>query len=289
MEDAGRILWNCQMNKFFVSGYNKSGTTFIQMLLDAHPTISCPSEYHLTTLVDGIVQLSKKHLWIVESFDKSTADQGVRFDDGRFNGFILRNVLLFLFQDGVGKEITHSGINDNSLIDRAEMYFKLIPDSRFIFIVRDPRDIGISLWHHRVRTEKKFATSGQKVEEMAEAVARFWPTHIAALERFKALYPDNVYIFRYEDLISENRKQQLSGILNFLKVDYEDSILDKMFEATDFSKLKSGENKSTKSDIGFFRKAGKYEWRRTLDEETKEKVVASAGEWLEKYNYILRE
>ena len=28
---------------FFVSGYNKSGTTFLQMLLDAHSDINCSS------------------------------------------------------------------------------------------------------------------------------------------------------------------------------------------------------------------------------------------------------
>ena len=46
------------MKYFFCFGYPKSGTTYLQMLLESHPELSCPAEHKLYVLFDGDIKHS---------------------------------------------------------------------------------------------------------------------------------------------------------------------------------------------------------------------------------------
>jgi len=274
------------MQHFFVSGYNKSGTTFLQMLLNAHPAIHCPSEQHFKTLWQGLESLSKNYKSALEFFDERTARQGINFDQTAFSEHLVKHALLELAQFGTDEHTTHCGLNDNSLIGKADIYARLLPEARFVFIIRDPRDIGASLWHHRMRVEPGFADKNKPIDDMILGVCRAWPTHLSQILDFQANTPGRVHILRYEDLISPARTDTLSHALDFLGVTYDEAVTAAMFAATDFDTLKKKERKKN-GDTGFFRSGKKDGWRDILSDEQKTKALDSSRAMLEKFNYSL--
>ena len=49
---------------FFCFGLPKSGTTFLQLILDGHPKIQCPSEVSFTYLLDEFPKMmATYHMW----------------------------------------------------------------------------------------------------------------------------------------------------------------------------------------------------------------------------------
>ena len=45
------------MKYFFCFGFPKSGTTYLQMLLNSHPDLSCPSEHQLDEILNKLPSL----------------------------------------------------------------------------------------------------------------------------------------------------------------------------------------------------------------------------------------
>ncbi|MCR9211276.1 MAG: sulfotransferase [bacterium] len=144
------------MNHFFLFGFNKSGTTFLQQLVDSHPQINCPPEHHFNSVINAIRSFCPQYKSIIESFDQRTGQQGIRFDDSlvmlhAFRGFVEAFMLC-----GADSEATHAGVNDNSMGLNLEFVAKAFPKSKFVAILRDPREIAVSLFHHKQRTEPEF-------------------------------------------------------------------------------------------------------------------------------------
>lgn len=151
------------MQTFIVSGHVKSGTTFLQMLLDSHPNTSCPSEQHFHTMRRLIKELTGEYKKTLEWLDGATGRQGIRFNPDTFQDNMLRSFIYEMMNQGAAEETTHIGVNDNVWLGNVDYYSRLLPTSKFLFIVRDPRDIGNSLWHHnnnKLSEEEKRAKSG---------------------------------------------------------------------------------------------------------------------------------
>ena len=161
-------------------------------------------------------------------------------------------------------------------------------------LARDPRDVGVSLWHHRMRVEPGFAEKDQKLDEMILGVCRAWPQHLEKILALQAANPSRIHIVRYEDLISTTRDAALAGILDFLILPHDPATLGAMFEATDFNKLKKKEEAAIKKDgeakteeSGFFRSGKRDGWRDILTDTQKAKALESSGPMLEKFKYDL--
>ena len=274
------------MQRFFVSGYNKSGTTFLQMLLDAHPNINCPSEHHFHSILKYLVEFSKHYRRQLELFDSRTANQGIRFDEQSFTLKTLRSILLIMMDFGVSEATTHSGLNDNSLINNGDLFAGIIPDAAFVFIVRNPREIGVSLWHHKRRTEPDFAASDTSIDTVISVMAEAWPQHIGKIISFRDKHPKNTHIVRYEDLVSKQRDQALSAILDFMEVSYDAANLERMWNSTDFSRLQSSEkSEQSEQSAGFFRSGKTDSWRGAMTEQQTVEFTSKARAELAYFGY----
>ena len=106
------------MQKFFISGYNKSGTTFLQMLMNAYPGIFCPSEQFFNLFLQTAEQLSTNYEKQIHSFDQNTAKQGIPFDKSKFFSDLVKQAVTTQFESKVPKQTTHIGLNDNSIIEK---------------------------------------------------------------------------------------------------------------------------------------------------------------------------
>src|SRR5262245_15345676 len=65
------ILTLRQKQIFFVGGTPRSGTTWLQLLLDSHPSVSCSGEGHFTTHLWRLLQEAlKKHDEVIRTNNK---------------------------------------------------------------------------------------------------------------------------------------------------------------------------------------------------------------------------
>ncbi|MEH6552245.1 MAG: sulfotransferase [Pseudomonadales bacterium] len=253
------------MKLFFAGGFNKSGTTYLQMLLDSHPAINCPSEQHLNTLIDGLKELGKKYDSTTRVIDNATARQGTRFNYNAFVNNTLKSMLSTLASSGANAETQYIGIQDNSILDRFEYWNKLMPDSPHIFIVRDPRAVCYSIWKHRLRTEPSFAEANSPLEPMMELMAKVdWPRHCRRLQGLKEIAPEKVHIVRYEDLAGEHADEWLAEIFDFLKVPHSNAEIDEILIKNDFHTLQA---QQAKSGGQYMHSGVKQLWRKAASEK----------------------
>ena len=189
------------MQEFFAFGYNKSGTTFLQRLLDGHKAVNCPPEHHLTTIVEHLRHLTDSYRAVIEGIDANTARQGVRYSEASALRSALTALVQTFMREGAGPQTTHVGINDNTLGLNLPLFAGLLPGARFIAIVRDPREIAVSLHHHRQRTEPAYQAAGS-LDEIAAAVGEAWTEHMRRLSDFQRdkVFAGRLAVARYEDL-----------------------------------------------------------------------------------------
>lgn len=253
------------MKFFFASGLNKSGTTYLQTLLDSHPAINCPSEQHLNSLITDLKSLGEKYHKTITGIDHTTSRQGVSFNHNAFTNNSLRTMLTTLASFGVTDATTHMGIHDNSLITRYTYWSSLFPAAQFIFIVRDPRAISYSIWRHRNRTDTAFAAANIPLKKSMQAMAETdWPRFTQNLRAFQELHPNRVTVIRYEDLAGEQKQQHLSNLFTALDVDYDTGLVQGILQKNNFDSLQKEESAT---DGGYFHSGTDESWRGVMTDE----------------------
>src|SRR5690606_27166354 len=139
-----------------------------------------------------------------------------------------------LMMFGATERTTHAGLNDNTIAAHGDIVARLMPRSRFVFIVRDPRELAVSLWHHKMRTEPDFARDDPPLAVTLRFVAKSWPEHIARMESFRASWGDRCHLVHYEALRGPSRDEALAELLGFLGAPAPRDVLQAMWAATDF-------------------------------------------------------
>ena len=167
----------------------------------------------------------------------------------------------------------------------------------FIYVIRDPRDVVVSLSKHmgenisdsiqKVLYEKNRMTSFQKVNELIST----WKNNIDSWMNFKTVPR---LIIKYEDMVNDIDSCILSIInfLNFignsnLKID---NNLLKSVESTSFNKLQSLEKQFQFSEATintkFFRKGVVGEWRQILSQKQAKQIEEELRIPMKELNYL---
>jgi hypothetical protein len=271
------------MQVFFAFGYNKSGTTYLQQLLDAHPKANCPPEHHLNSVVKDLQDFLKRYRAVIQMFDERTARQGLRYNENHVFQHAMRGFISGFITDGARPGTTHFGLNDNSMWLNLPFFAAIFPTSRFIGMVRDPRAVAVSLYNHRLRTESKFEESGITLSQVAKGVGKAWASCMMNYEKFAAApaLAQRFCVTRYEDLAGPEKASALSRVYTFLGLDADSKIVEKALAENDFSsrKAKAG------TGAGFLRSGSAKTWRTELSADDVAAVEAGAGHFLAMHGY----
>jgi Sulfotransferase family len=221
-----------EISPVFIVGHGRSGTTLLRMMLSAHPEIFissegayiCPLRSQISIYGDlrDPANLTKLHKdlspWLeAVNFLNPPRVQDViewvdRFDcDERslitFYGTWEARTL------GRG-DLTWWGDNEPSHVFNIPYLKELFPNSKFILMIRDPRDVYAS-----------FKTTWPDSPNTAESVAMLWERclldGVLAASRLGSGVVQQV---RYENLVM-NPETQLKEICGFLNVEYTDAVL----------------------------------------------------------------
>lgn len=274
---------------FFVGGSVKSGTTWLQLLLDAHPQICCKGEGHF---IDYFAPLLKA------AFDAHgkliTEKNGLIFREiegyrGPTNQaflYILASCIsVFLVEQGKGGHALAFGEKTPNNVRHFGLLGAMFPAAKFINVVRDGRDCAVSCWYHNQRVLPDW--NGQKygsLDAFVEVFAKIWAADIQFADEFAAQNPARIMQVRYEDLITDT-ETTLAGLLAFLGVDTSDDVLAHCAEAASFRKLSRGRDRGEEDRGSFFRNGLPGDWHRHLGDDAIARFQVHAGRYLDRFGY----
>jgi LPS sulfotransferase NodH len=213
------------MDKFFIYGHARSGTTLLVRLVRLHPEVHCNYQGHFFTrppLLRSLVSDPQVESWLTRRSN--------RWNRGRdLSPVVLRAVSDYIMERDArrkGKSIVGDK-SPNSLLNGQAVQFThdIYPDARLVFIVRDGRDAVLS---HRFQTfidapqhltkqdwaiREAFADDpepflrGERSVFTARGIQRAvegWARNVTETDQMgQELFGDRYLSLRFEDLLSD--------------------------------------------------------------------------------------
>lgn len=275
---------------FFVGGAAKSGTTWLQFLLNAHPEISCTGEGHFANkLLPGLAKTLKTHNAILQSKSHTIFD-------GRNEQPLLTNrhtlylttaaiCLLLCPPDKVDvSRIVGDKTPDN--VRHFPLLAAMFPQARFIHIVRDARDCAVSAWFHNTRiSPEPFKKHFDSFEAFSGAFAKAWVLNVSLGAKFAAQQPTRCLTIRYEDL-SQDAVAVFARVCGFLGASTDPAVLQACCAAADFASLSGGRSRGQEDRASFFRQGLPGDWRGHFDASSDLAFRAKVEPWISAFRYL---
>ncbi|MDA8428455.1 MAG: sulfotransferase [Geobacteraceae bacterium] len=213
----------------FIIGTERSGTNLLRLMLNAHSAIAVPHPPHIVKLfgplearygelrreanfrqlVNDVCRMVELHTYPWEF--RPDRDRVLRLARDR-------NLLAVYFQL-YDQYLAHSGkrrwaCKSTFMIEHVAGILHYHPDARFIFMVRDPRDVAVSAKQSIFNHFHVFYT------------ARRWQREQRiGLEWLAKLPPDRIMLLRYEELLADP-EGQLRRLCVFLDEPFEEEMLE---------------------------------------------------------------
>lgn len=215
---------------FFIVGRGRSGSTLLQMMLDAHPNIQVPLEsrfvIHLfkkyahrtkwdrTVLKQFMADLSQeKKINLYWDLDWDMLERNVLAQPEN-TSFSQLCKLIYWHHISFFPKGEIQLIGDKNPINSVfvPQLLQIFPQAKFIHLVRDPRANICS--HLKSKMEDKIGMAALK-----------WIEFNQHAERVKMDRPANYFLLRYEDFISRP-EACLKEIVHFLEIDFRPEMLE---------------------------------------------------------------
>ena len=277
----------------FVVGAARSGTTLLQRMLDAHPSLAVVNEtYWLprkfrerTGLTrEGVVTPAlTEQLLASPKFSRMAmtredlASLLVEEEPVRYERFV--SLIFDLYAARRGKR--YAGDKTPGYVRRIEQVHALWPQARFVHIIRDPRDLCLSMldWRSGERTAGQFGT--WEADPVISAALYWRYSVLAGREAGESLGADLYREVLYERQVGAPERE-LEKICRFLGLPYAPQMV-RFHEGRTLRKPGSSSKAQWLPPT-----AGLREWRTQLPRGDAERVEAVAGELLGELGYETR-
>ncbi len=290
---------------FFVVGNQKSGTTWLMRMLDAHPEILCKGEGRFfggswrqkslkqrdtkrpaSSLRYAILDAEYLRLWI----ERSVWSRNDGADEH------LDNLTRMAIDYFLGGELLKSGkriVGDKSPLLTPQTIREIsaiYPDAKVIHIIRDGRDVAVSAAHHarnfgKGRKQDAQGESSAFPEGQLEKLAAEWASRVGKTAKDgPELLGENYTEVRYEDLLHEPGAE-IQRLLTFLAVDSTRKTTTRCIEAASFEKLSKGRKRGEEDPSSFFRKGVAGDWKLVFTPREREIFDREAGDILARLGY----
>jgi tetratricopeptide (TPR) repeat protein len=271
---------------FFIAGTEKSGTTWLQLLLDRHPRIACKGEGQFATrLWPDLCDAIKGYSGFIRELNLKVFNEIEQFplpDDADIAAIQAFAASLMLAKYGDHDEIQAVGEKTPGHIRTLDMLKRLFPESRFLFISRDGRDIAVSGWHHLIRQHGH--DQADPLPAYAARIARVWKSDYEKALNFSKRHPGDCAFVRYEDL-HRTPAREMERLLGFLGVDTDPAVIEACIAAARFSNLSRGRERGQENAGSHFRKGIVGDWKNHFDAAAWQAFDTEAGAQLEQLGY----
>ena len=280
----------------FIGGATRSGTTLLRLMLDAHPNLAIPSETHfvpamISRSIEGPVGADE--LAAIATTHPRWGDFGLEADEYAARVRALEpltaaeavRAFYRLYAEGQGK--ARWGDKTPGYIRKTQPIQRVLPEARFIHMIRDGRDVALSvmplnfgpstvtgaaeLWVKRVTTGRKQRRSANHYTEVT-----------------------------YEDLIAET-EPTLRRVGDFLDLPFDSAMLDyherageRLAEKARDLEKEGGRTQPAEARVSSHALASEAprtdrigRWRREMSEEDVAEYERVAGDLLAELGYEL--
>jgi hypothetical protein len=276
---------------FFVVGCPRSGTTLLRRMLDVHPGLAMmPRETHFIPRIyerrAGLTAEGEVTPAVVDELlaDRHFAQLGI--DREALEQLLTREepipyasfVSLIFDMQGQARGRELVGDKTPGYVRHLRTLNALWPETRFVHLIRDGRDVCLSLleWRKGPRLAGRFSTWA---EDPVSTTALWWEWHVRlGREDGASLGPQRYRELRYESLVS-NPERECSAVCDFLGVPYDDAML-----GFHRGRERGAPGRGAK---GAWRPltAGLRDWRTQMPAADIELFETAAGELLEDLDY----
>jgi len=308
---------------FFLVGHARSGTSWLMRTLNVHPAILCRGEGRIVgrnhkrqdimRMASETMQPSSLQRAILDAeYLRAWIERSVwtRDDDPERHLSSLTRVAAthFLLErlESSGKAIVGDKtpfLSDETITEIATIF----PAARVVHIIRDGRDVAVSLMHHLWNREavgnlqpdeklkreayrehpRKLLASGEGIftERRIREVAEGWRSRVGrAIADGPALLGDRYVEVRYEELL-ECAEGELRRLLEFLGVDADADTVSACLDATRFETWTKGRSRGHEDSGSQLRKGVAGDWRDVFTERDEGIFAELAGDLLAELGY----
>ena len=266
---------------FFIGGPPRSGTTWLQQLLDCHPDISCRGEglfwEQLAVPLDKLMTERRQAL-TAKNQRLFAHTGGYELPDSADTEALLGTaILLALERQSAGKSARAIGEKTPENVFLFPRLKRLFPNARFIGIARDPRDLLTSAWHFF----RKPVVSGDETEAKIAFIRGAIPPLNEGARRMLALreeHPGDCLLVTYEGLRSAP-EANAAALFRFLGVSDDAGIVADCVARASFSAMTDGRPAGVEANGSFLRKGVVGDWPTTLTPEMNTMILTELG-WM---------
>jgi hypothetical protein len=211
-----------------IVGAPRSGTTLLRFILDAHPDLAIPPETGFLALAPSLAEwcgpdTRQRFLSTITSYPPEAPawpDFGIPVDDYRraldaLDPFTVGDAFRAFYRQYAAR------FNKSRWGDKTPTYClhmpaiaRVLPEARFIHVIRDGRDVALSL-------RSMWFAPGQQMDTLA----RFWVNCISTARREAENIDVQYFEVRFEDLIRETSRI-IEDICAFIDLDFSPQMLD---------------------------------------------------------------
>ena len=295
------------MDKFFIFGHARSGTTMLARLVRLHPDVHCNYQAHFFTrppLLEALVKDQAVENWLNRRSN--------RWNRGKdLSPVVLRAAADFILERDARKEgkIIVGDKSPNSLMDgkAVRLMHKIYPEARLIYIVRDGRDTVVShrfqafidkpehLSKEDLQIRSDFSQNAEAflngersifTEKWIRNAAKSWVQSVSETDRLgKDLYGERYLATRYEDLLAD-LWQGMVQVWDFLGANPATDDLQSLLHAEMNQNPDADWQKEKAKDIAQSLDKGKQgAWNNYFTDRDRELFQQIAGETLSAWGY----
>lgn len=285
------------MNRFFIIGNPRSGTTLFRLMLNKHSQMNVPPEagflvwlykdFGDSNFKNGYkdflnaLQLTSK----IESWKLDFEELGKYLLEKKPKIFsaVMDEIYEFYSQFVLKKDVSIYGDKNNYYLNHINLLHDMYPHAKFLHIIRDGRSVAAS--YKGVMEKNIDFKYAPKLPTNIEAIAKEWKTNIEKIESsFVDLPNDLTMTIRYEDLVLDTQNV-LTDVCTFLSIQYEEEMME-YYKTKEEDGLEPKEYLAWKSkNLQPIQKeeAQKYKQLPMEDLVAFENI---AGDFLDKYRYM---
>jgi hypothetical protein len=259
----------------FITGFARSGTTWTLDVFAQHPEVKTLFETWLLTPDKGITGVFHQPQWHPEFYAGQLQKIGMPHAMVQLLPYEemvadLADLAARWLARALGPE--HRYLVDKGPIDIVPTA-TMFPDARFVHVVRDGRDVSLSI-------ARAAASWAPEMGEAPVAVhARNWRNAVRATRELGRELSDRWLEIRFEDLWTDI-EQAARSLFDFAGIPYDDKLVERVRTATDLSQYPENVRAS-----GFRGTGQAYGWRDRMTRDEGRGVQEEAGVLLAELGY----